>query len=86
MKKIYINNFFKHLILDCGLKKEFINEIMEFARQKQISFISYLIQTKVVDSFYLARLLAGELFLTYIDLDSINPSKIPINIIDQRYQ
>lgn len=86
MKKIYINNFFKHLILDCGLKKEFINELVEFARQKQISFISYLIQTKVVDSFYLARLLAAELFLTYIDLDTINPSKIPLNIIDQRYQ
>lgn len=86
MKKICIDNFFKHLILDCGLKKEFINEIMEFARQQQISFISYLIQTKAVDSFYLARLLAAEFFLTYIDLDTINIFQIPANIIDQKFQ
>jgi type IV pilus assembly protein PilB len=86
MKKIYINNFFKRLILEYGLKKEFINEIMEFARQQQISFISYLIQTKAVDSFYLAHLLATEFFLTYVDLDTINLSQIPLNIIDQKFQ
>ena len=86
MKKICIDNFFKHLILDCGLKKEFVNEIMEFAKQHQISFISHLIQTKAVDSFYLARLLAAEFFLTYIDLDTINISQIPENIIDKKYQ
>lgn len=86
MKKIYINNFFKRLILDCGLKKEFVNEIMKFAKQHQISFISYLIQTKTVDSSYLAHLLAAEFFLTYVDLDTINLSKIPENIIDKKFQ
>lgn len=86
MEKIYINNFFKRLILDCGLKKEFVNEIMEFAKQHQISFISYLIQTKAVDSSYLAHLLAAEFFLTYVDLDTINLSKIPENIIDKKFQ
>ncbi len=59
---------------------------MEFARQQQILFISYLIQTKSVDSFYLAHLLAAEFFLTYIDLDTINISQIPVNIIDQKFQ
>lgn len=86
MKKNCIDNFYKHLILDCGLKKEFVNDIMEFARQKQISFISHLIQTKAVDSFCLARLLAAECFLTYIDLDTINISQIPVNLIDQKFQ
>ncbi|TLY48756.1 MAG: type IV-A pilus assembly ATPase PilB [Gammaproteobacteria bacterium] len=86
MEKIYINNFFKRLILDYGLKREFVNKILEFSRQQQISIISHLIKTQAVDSSYLAHLLAAEFFLTYVDLDTINIAQIPVNIIDQKFQ
>src|ERR1043165_3079760 len=90
MKKFAINNFLQHLIHDCGLKKEFVNEMMDYAKQQQISFISYLIQTQKIDSSYLAHLLAEEFFLTYIDLDSIDITQIPSSLIDknilQKYQ
>jgi len=90
MKKFAINNFLQHLIHDCGLKKEFVIEMMDYARQQQISFISYLIQTQKIDSNYLAHLLAEEFFLTYIDLDSIDITQIPNSLIDknllQKYQ
>lgn len=52
MEKFVINNFLKHLILDCGLKKEFIEEMIAYAKQQQVSFITYLIQTKK-DRFFL---------------------------------
>jgi type IV pilus assembly protein PilB len=90
MEKFAINNFLKHLILDCGLKKEFIDEMIDHAKQQKTSFITYLIQTKKIDSSYLAQLLAAEFFLTYIDLDTIDVLKIPSSIIDknllQKYQ
>lgn len=83
MEKFVINNFLKHLILDCGLKKEFIDEMIDYAKQQQISFITYLIQTQKIDSYYLARLLAAEFFLTYIDLNTIDILQIPNRIIDK---
>jgi type IV pilus assembly protein PilB len=90
MEKFAINNFLKHLIFDCGLKKEFLDEMIAYAKQQQISFITYLIQTKKVDSSYLAHLLAAEFFLTYIDLNTIDVLQISRTIIDknllQKYQ
>lgn len=84
MKKFSTNTFLKGLVLDCGLEKEFVNKMMIDARQQQISFISYLIQTQKIEN--LAQLLAAEFFLTYIDLDTINISQIPVTIIDKKLQ
>lgn len=84
MEKFAINNFFKHLILDCGLKKEFVDEMIDHAKQEQISFITYLIQTQKIDSSYLAHLLAAEFFLTYIDLDTIDVMQIPSSLFDKK--
>ncbi|MEN9449753.1 MAG: type pilus assembly ATPase [Pseudomonadota bacterium] len=84
MEKFSVNNFLKHLILDCGLKKEFVDEMIGYAKQQQISFITYLIQTQKIDSSYLAHLLAAEFYLTYIDLDTIDLMQIPSNILDKK--
>ena len=84
MEKFAINNFFKHLIFDCGLKKEFVDEMIDVAKQQQISFITYLIQTQKIDSSYLAHLLAAEFFLTYIDLDTIDVMQIPSSLLDKK--
>ncbi|MGC1854959.1 MAG: ATPase, T2SS/T4P/T4SS family [Candidatus Aquirickettsiella sp.] len=84
MEKFTINNFLKRLILDCGLKKEFVDEMIDYAKQQQISFLTYLIQTQKVDSSYLAHLLAAEFFLTYIDLDTIDVMQIPSSIFDKK--
>ncbi len=86
MEKFVINNFLKHLILDCGLKKEFIEEMIAYAKQQQVSFITYLIQTKKIDSSCLAQLLAKEFFLEYIDLDTIDVLQIPSCLIDKNLQ
>ena len=86
MEKFVINNFLKHLILDCGLKKEFIEEMIACAKQQQVSFITYLIQTKKIDSCCLAQLLAKEFFLEYIDLDTIDVLQIPSCLIDKNLQ
>lgn len=90
MENFSINSFLNHLILDCGLKKEFIGEMIANAKQQQVSFITYLIHTQKVDSYYLAALLAEEFFLDYIDLDTIDIVQIPGSLIDknllQKYQ
>lgn len=84
METFSVNNFLKHLILDCGLKKELVDEMIVYAKQQQISFITYLIQTQKIDSFYLAHLLAAEFYLTYIDLDTIDLMQIPSSILDKK--
>ena len=43
MEKLAINNFLRHLRIDCGLKKEVIVEMINYAKQKKLSFITYLI-------------------------------------------
>lgn len=79
-----INNFLQRLIVDCKIKKEIIFEIIASSKQEQLSFISYLIHTKKIDSSYLARLLAEEFLLTYIDLDTVDVLQIPINLINEK--
>ncbi|WP_342219857.1 GspE/PulE family protein [Rickettsiella endosymbiont of Miltochrista miniata] len=84
MERFSINKFLRHLILNCGLKKEFVDEMIAYAKQQQISFITYLIQTKKIDSSYLAQLLAAEFYLSYIDLDTIDLMQIPSSILDKK--
>lgn len=85
-----VNNFSKHLLEDYGLKQESFHQMMAYAEEQQISFITYLIQTRKIDSNYLAHLLAQAFFLEYIDLDNIDIGQTPSNIIDkslmQNYQ
>ncbi|MFZ0219464.1 MAG: ATPase, T2SS/T4P/T4SS family [Candidatus Aquirickettsiella sp.] len=83
MKKFAITNFLNHLILDCGLNKEFIDAMIADAKQQQVSFITCLIQTQKIDSSYLAHLLAEELFLEYIDLDTIDVLQTSNSLIDK---
>ena len=83
MEKLAINNFLRHLRIDCGLKKEVIVEMINYAKQKKLSFITYLIHAKKIDSNYLAQLLAKEFLLTFIDLDTIDPSQLPIHLINE---
>lgn len=71
METFSVNNFLKHLILDCGLKKELVDEMIVYAKQQ-------------IDSFYLAHLLAAEFYLTYIDLDTIDLMQIPSSILDKK--
>lgn len=90
MEKFAINNFLKHLMFDYGLKKEFIDEMIDYTKQQKISFITYLIQTQKIDSYYLSQLLAAEFFLPTIDLDTVDILQIPNGIFDknllQKYQ
>lgn len=83
MKNV-LNNFAKHLLYEYGLKKESFLEILAYVKEHRVSFITYLIHTHKIDSYYLAHLLAQEFFLEYIDLDSIDILKIPNNIIDKK--
>lgn len=60
MGNLAINNFLQHLLVDYGLKREVIVEMISYTKQKQLSFITYLIHAKKIDSNYLAQLLAKE--------------------------
>lgn len=90
MGNIAVNNFARHLVQDYGLKQESFDEMIAYAKKQQISFITHLIQTRKIDSSYLAHLLAQEFFLEYVDLDKIDIWRIPSNVIDkklmQKYQ
>ena len=57
--------------------------MINYAKQKKLSFITYLIHAKKIDSNYLAQLLAKEFLLTFIDLDTIDPSQLPIHLINE---
>lgn len=83
MEKITVNSFARHLVRDYGLKQEIFDEMITYAKEQNISFITHLIQAQKIDSNYLARLLAQEFFLEYVDLDSIDIWQIPSNIIDK---
>jgi type IV pilus assembly protein PilB len=84
MEKFAVNNFLKHLIFECGLKKKFVDEMIDYAKQQQISFITYLIQTQKINSSYLAQLLAAEFFLAYIDLDTIDMMQVSDSLLDKK--
>lgn len=84
MEKFDLNSFLKHLIRDCGLKKEFVDEMITYAKQQQISFVTCLIQTQKIDSSYLARLLAAEFYLNYIDLDTIDLMEVSSSGLDKK--
>lgn len=83
MEKLATNYFLQHLLVDHGLKKEVIVEMINYAKQKQLSFITYLIRTKQIDSNYLAQLLAREFLLAFIDLDTVDPLQLPIHLINE---
>lgn len=79
-----LNRFLQRLIVDFGLKKESIVEIIEYTKQKHVSFIARLIQTKNIESADLAKLLADEFLLDFIDLDTVDSLQLPINLIHQK--
>ncbi len=83
MKELAVNNFLRYLRVDYGLKEDVIVEMMDFAKQRQLSFITYLIHSKKVDSHYLAQLLAKEFLLTLIDLDTVDPLQLPLHLINE---
>lgn len=83
MGNLAINNFLQHLLVDYGLKREVIVEMISYTKQKQLSFITYLIHAKKIDSNYLAQLLAKEFLLTFIDLDTVDLLQLPIHLINE---
>lgn len=83
MGNLAINNFLQHLVVDYGLKREVIVEMISYTKQKQLSFITYLIHAKKIDSNYLAQLLAKEFLLTFIDLDTVDLLQLPIHLINE---
>lgn len=83
MENLAINDFLQHLQLEYGLKKEVIVEMIHYTQQKKLSFITYLIHTKKIDSNHLAQLLAKEFLLTFIDLDTVDPLQLPIHLMNE---
>ena len=62
MEKFVINNFLKHLILDCGLKKEFIEEVRKaLYLGKIISYAQGFSQLKKASEKYSWNLQYGEI-------------------------
>ncbi|OJA00946.1 hypothetical protein BEV13_01705 [Rickettsiella grylli] len=86
MENVAINHVIKKLMIDCNLKREDIDEILDQAKQKKISFITCLMQTKKIESLYLAKLLAKEFFLDYFDLDTLDTLQIPCHLLDKTLQ
>ncbi|MES2997907.1 MAG: type IV-A pilus assembly ATPase PilB [Pseudomonadota bacterium] len=90
MDKPVINTFLKHLLSDGVLTAERLSLAIAEAKRQQISFISYLIKENIVDPCYLSQRLAKELDLPFIDLDTLDPLQLPIQLIEekllQRYQ
>lgn len=90
MEEKISNTFLLRLIVDYGLKKEDVLAIVEIAKRKPISFITQLIHAKKIASSQLARLLADEFLLDFLDLDTIDLLRLPLQLIPrrllQRYQ
>ncbi len=63
MENLTTNHFIKNLTINCNLKREIIDGMLDKAKEENIPFITYLIQAKKIASSHLAKFLAKEFFL-----------------------
>jgi type IV pilus assembly protein PilB len=79
-----INSFVQQLITDGVLNQEQLTAIIAEARRQHISFITYLIKESVINPYRLSQLLAKELSLPFVDLDTVDPLRLPAHLIEEK--
>ena len=85
MENQVTNGFIQRLVAEGVLTKEKFAKVMAEAKHQQVSFISYLIKAEVIDSpCLLQQLLAKELGLSFVDLDTIDPLGLPTHLIEEK--
>ncbi|MES2141362.1 MAG: type IV-A pilus assembly ATPase PilB [Pseudomonadota bacterium] len=84
MENLVVNRFLRELVDHSVLSSESLMLIVAEAKHKRISFISHLINKQVVDSVFLSKLLAKEFCLPFVDLDTIDPFRLPIHLITKK--
>ncbi len=85
MENQITSDFIKRLVSEGVLTKEKFAKVMAEAEHQQISFITYLIKAEIIDSSgLLQQLLAKELCLPFVDLDTVDPLRLPIHLIEEK--
>lgn len=84
MENLAINSFLQQLINDSAISKESLSLVLEEAQQQQVSFITHLLKKQIVDSAYLSKLMAKEFCLPFVDLDTVDPFRLPTYLIEEK--
>lgn len=79
-----VSNFLKCLVSDAGVCKETLSAVVETAQHRKISFITHLFKEAVIEPGRLSRLLAKQCGLPFLDLDTLDPSHLPVHLIAGR--
>lgn len=73
----------KHLIKEKLLTENVVLEAIAKAKEQNISFISYLIQQKLLSAKQLAEVIAQNFAMSIFDLDTFDQSRIPTHLINE---
>ncbi|MDQ8039908.1 MAG: ATPase, T2SS/T4P/T4SS family, partial [Rickettsiella sp.] len=84
MENLVINSFLQQLINDNAISKKDLLHILKEAQRQQVSFITHLLKKQIVDSVYLAKLMAKEFNLPFLDLDTVDPFHLPSDLIEEK--
>jgi type IV pilus assembly protein PilB len=83
-RNFVINNFLQHLIAENALTDKNAAQLISAVKNQQTTVVSYLINKKIVDSCNLAKMLAKEFGLVFIDLDTVQLQNLPLNLIEHQ--
>lgn len=84
MENLIINRFLKDLRDHNVLSSESFTAMVSEAKCQKVSFIDHLIKKQIVDLCHLSQLLAKELCLPFVDLDTVDPFRLPIHLIEEK--
>jgi type IV pilus assembly protein PilB len=81
-----LRGFSLFLVRNELLKMEIAQKSLSQAAKRKVSFISYLLQEKILNSFVLAKAVSDYFGLPFLDLDAFNIDMAPRDILEEMHQ
>ena len=83
-KKTYLAGLARRLVLDGLITEEEAHKYSDEAHKKKKSFVSLLVETKVIDSLRIALSASEEFGVPLFDINALNKDLIPKGIVDEQ--
>jgi len=79
-----MNNLAERLLSKGAFTPKAFNEITSEAKKHQLSLITYLLKKELIDPLLLAKIIAQDFGLPFVDLDMMDKSQFPIHIVHEK--
>ncbi|MEW4983215.1 MAG: type IV-A pilus assembly ATPase PilB [Cycloclasticus sp.] len=83
-EKIYLGGLARRLVLDGLITEEAARKHFEDARKKKKSFVSFLVEQKILDSQTIALSASEEFGVPLFDINALNKEVIPKGLVDEK--